>query len=204
MPITQSSASMTCTQQMVATIEATDTEGNATDPNTIVWTSSDEAVAVVVPEKGGLTCNVIAGSPGTCKVVVNANAGKGTKGTKPVLGILNLTVTSGELAGVKIETESPVEQGTAPDQGLPSRPPRPDQGLPSGGAHPDQGLPSGGARPDQGLPNAPARPDAGLPPVQGRPDQGLPNAPARPDQGLPSGSGRPDQGLPPTPEPKKK
>jgi len=192
MAVTQSSASMTVTQQMVATIEAVDTEGNPTDPNTIVWTSSDEAVAVVFAEPGGLSANIIAGAPGTCKVVVNANAGKGTKGTKPVLGVLNLTVTSGDVAGVTIKTETPVEQGTAPDQGLPSRPPRPDHGLPPGGAHPDQGLPSG-ARPDQGLPSGGAKPD-----------QGLPNAPARPDQGLPPSGGRPDQGLPPTPEPKKR
>ena len=186
---TQQSASMTCTQQLVAKIEASDTEGNPTDPNTIVWTSSDESVAVVVPEPGGLSANIIAGNVGNCKVVVNANAGKGGKGTKPVLGVLNLTVTSGDVAEVKITTEAPVEQGTAPSQGLPSRPARPDAGLPAGGAHPDQGLPSGGARPDQGLPSAGARLDQGLPTSPGHPEQGLPNAPARPDQGLPpSGS----------------
>ena len=122
---TQASASMTVTQQLVANIEAADTEGNPTDPNTVVWTSSDESVAVVVPQPGGLKCNIIAGAPGSCKVVVNANAGKGTQGTKPVLGVLNLTVTSGDVAEVKITTEKPVEQGTAPDQGLPIRPNRP-------------------------------------------------------------------------------
>ena len=51
---TQASASMTVTQQLVASIEASDTEGNPTDPNTVVWTSSDESVAVVVPQPGGL------------------------------------------------------------------------------------------------------------------------------------------------------
>jgi len=188
---TQASASMTVTQQLVAKIEATDTEGNPTDPNTVVWTSSDESVAVVVPQPGGLSASIIAGAPGECNVVVNANAGKGGKGTKPVLGILKLTVTSGDVAEVKITTEQPVEQGTAPDQGLPSRPARPDAGLPSGGARPDQGLPSGGHI-DAGLPNAPARPDAGLPNAPARPDQGLPNAPAKPDQGLPP-SGQPKQ-----------
>lgn len=187
---TQQSASMTVTQQMVASIEAKDTEGNPTDPNTIVWTSSDEAVAVVVPEPGGLSANIIAGNVGSCKVVVNANAGKGGKGTRPVLGVLNLTVTSGDVAEVKITTETPVEQGTAPDQGLPSRPARPSQGLPNTpGLRPDAGLPTQPGHPDAGLPNAPARPDAGLPTSPGHPEQGLPNAPARPDQGLPpSGS----------------
>jgi hypothetical protein len=150
---TQTSASMTCTQQMVVGIEATDTEKNPTDPNTIVWTSSDESVAVVVPNTGGLEANVIAGNVGTCKIVVNANAVKGGRGAKPVLGVLNLTVTSGDVAEVKIVCQPPVEQGTAIDNDLPTRP-----------ARPDAGLPSGGARPDQGLPNAPARPDQGLPP----------------------------------------
>lgn len=179
---TQSSASMTVTQQLVAKIEPTDTEGNPTDPNTVVWTSSDESIAVVVPQPGGLSASIIAGSVGECNVIVNANAVKGGKGAKPVLGVLKLTVTSGDVAEVKITTEAPVEQGTAPSQGLPSRPARPDAGLPSGGAHPDQGLPGG-------------RPD--------RPDQGLPNAPVRPDQGLPNAPAKPDQGLPPTAQPKK-
>lgn len=155
---------MTVTQQMVASIEARDTEKNPTDPNTVVWTSSDESVAVVVPQPGGLKANIIAGNVGTCKVVVNANAVKGGRGAKPVLGVLNLTVTSGDVAEVTIITEAPVEQGTAPDQGLPSRPARPDAGLPSGGARPDAGLPNAPVRPDAGLPNAPAKPDAGLPP----------------------------------------
>ena len=107
---TQSNASMTVTQQMVAKIESTDTEGNPTDPNTIVWTSSDESVAVVVPEPGGLSANIIAGAVGQCKVVVNANAAKGGKGTKPVLGVLSLNVTLGDVAEVKITTEAPVDQ----------------------------------------------------------------------------------------------
>ena len=191
---TQQSASMTCTQQLVAKIEASDTEGNPTDPNTIVWTSSDESVAVVVPEPGGLSANIIAGNVGSCKVVVNANAGKGGKGTRPVLGVLNLTVTSGDVAEVKITTEKPVEQGTAPDQGLPSRPARPDQGLPN-----TPGLGVGGQ-----LPTPPgARPDQGLPTSPGHPEQGLPNAPARPDQGLPNAPARPDQELPPSGSPKR-
>ena len=99
---TQSSASMTVTQQLVAKIEPKDTEGNPTDPNTVVWTSSDESIAVVVPQPGGLQANIIAGNVGSCKVVVNANAVKGGKGARPVLGILNLTVTSGDVAEVKI------------------------------------------------------------------------------------------------------
>jgi hypothetical protein len=172
---TQSSASMTVTQQLVASIEAKDTEGNPTDPNTIVWTSSDESIAVVVPQPGGLKANIIAGAPGECKVVVNANAVKGGKGAKPVLGILNLTVTSGDVAEVKIVTEKPVEQGTAPDAGLPSRPPRPGNALPT----------PPGSQPgiDNTLPGQPNYPSTGVPPA--RPDAGLPNAPARPDAGLP-------------------
>jgi hypothetical protein len=173
---TQSSASMTVTQQLVAKIEPKDTEGNPTDPNTVVWTSSDESIAVVVPQPGGLQANIIAGNVGSCKVVVNANAVKGGKGARPVLGILNLTVTSGDVAEVKIVTEAPVDQGTAPDQGLPSRPPRPSQGLP--GSQP--GI-------DNTLPGQPNIPSTGLPPnVAGQPlPEGPPN---RPDQGLPPGA----------------
>jgi hypothetical protein len=168
---------MTCTQQLVASINAKDTEGNPTDPNTIVWTSSDESVAVVVPQPGGLKANIIAGNVGECKVVVNANAVKGGKGARPVLGVLKLTVTSGDVASVEITTEKPVEQGTAPDAGLPSRPPRPGNALPPGGQI------------DNTLPSQPGRPDAGLPPSPGRPDAGLPNAPVRPDAGLPATPG---------------
>jgi hypothetical protein len=180
---TQTSASMTVTQQMVASIEAKDTEGNATDPNTVVWTSSDETIAVVVPQAGGLQASIIAGNVGNCKIVVNANATKGGKGARPVLGVLNLTVTSGDVADVAIKTEAPVEQGTAPDQGLPSRPPRPGNALP--GSQP--GI-------DNTLPTAPARPDAGLPGSQPGIDAGLPG-------GKPN---RPGQGLPETPEPKRR
>lgn len=165
MAISQTTASMTVTEQMVATIEPIDTEGNPTDPNTIVWTSSDESIAVVIPVQGGLNCNIIAGNVGECKVVVNANAVKGGKGAKPVLGVLALTVSSGDVAGVTIKTSPPVEQGTAPDQGLPSRPPRPNQGLPGSQPLPDQGLPAVPVRPDQGLPSGSGRPDQGLPPT---------------------------------------
>ena len=164
---TRSTASMTVTQQMVASIETADTEGNPTDPNTVVWTSSDESIAVVVPQPGGLSANIIAGNVGECKIVVNANAVKGGKGARPVLGVLNLTVTSGDVAEVKISTEAPVEQGTAPDQGLPSRPARPSQLPNQPGVGIDNTLPgTPGARPDQGLPTTPGvRPDQGLPPT---------------------------------------
>jgi hypothetical protein len=173
---TQTSASMTVTQQLVAKIEPKDTEGNPTDPNTVVWASSDESVAVVVPQPGGFQASIIAGNVGTCKVVVNANAVKGGKGAKPVLGILNLTVTSGDVAEVKIVTEAPVEQGTAPDQGLPSRP-----------ARPGNALPTPPATIDNTLPGQPALPSTGVPPnVAGQP---LPEGPPdRPNQGLPPGA----------------
>lgn len=177
---TRSRASMSCTQQLVAEIDSTDADGNPTDPNSIVWTSSDESVAVVVPVAGGLKAHIIAGNVGDCKVVVNANAVKGGKGAKPVLGVLDLTVHSGEVAEVKITTGTPVEQGTAPDNSLPSRPPRPNAGLPNAPV-----------RPDAGLPTQPGHPEAGLPWAPGRPDAGLPNAPAKPDAGLPSGGTKP-------------
>lgn len=163
---TRSRASMSCTQQLVAEIESKDADGNPTDPNTIVWTSSDESVAVVVPVAGGLKAHIIAGNVGDCKIVVNANAVKGGKGAKPVLGVLDLTVHSGEVAEVKITTGTPVEQGTAPDNSLPSRPPRPGNALPPGGTI-DNTLPTPPARPDAGLPWSPGRPDAGLPPSGG-------------------------------------
>jgi hypothetical protein len=201
---TQTSASMTVTQQMVASIEAKDTEGNPTDPNTVVWTSSDETIAVVVPQAGGYQASIIAGAPGQCKIVVNANATKGGKGARPVLGVLNLTVTSGDVAEVTIKTEAPVEQGTAPDQGLPSRPARPSQGLPSQPNLPNQGLPGSPNVPSTGVPpNLPGQALPGGPP--NRPDAGLPGSQPGIDAGLPEGRpNRPGQGLPPTPEPKRR
>lgn len=158
MPITQSKATMKCTEQMVAHFKGKDAESNPVDPASVVWTSSDESVATLVP--AGLDCHIIGGSPGECNVVGNGTSSGGKKG---VIGVLALTVTVGEVASGEITTEKPVDQGTAPDQGLPSRPPRPGQGLPSGPAFPSQGLPSGG-RPDQGLPSGGQKPDQGLPP----------------------------------------
>jgi hypothetical protein len=195
---------MTVTQQLVAKIEPTDTEGNPTDPNTVVWTSSDESIAVVVPQPGGLSANIIGGNVGSCKVVVNANAGKGTQGTKPVLGVLNLTVTSGDVAEVKITTEKPVEQGTAPDQGLPSRPPRPGNALPTPPNTIDNTLPGQPNYPTTGVPpNVAGQPLPGGPP--NRPNAGLPGDQPEIDAGLPAGRpNRPDAGLPPTPEPKRR
>jgi len=169
----ETKATMTATQQMVARFKGADSEGNPVDPNSVQWISSDETVATVSPEPDGMSCHIFGGVPGDCKVVANGTA---QSGKKPVIAVLALNVTPGEMAAGEITTEQPVEQGTAPDNSLPTRPPRPGHDLPN-----KPGVGVGGQ-----LPTPPgARPDAGLPTQPGHPEAGLPNAPARPDQGLP-------------------
>jgi hypothetical protein len=178
MEIAKSQAVMKCTEQLVAHFKGADGEGNAVDPNSVIWTSSDETVATLVPKEGGLDCHVIGGVPGECNVVANATQ---EGGKKAVASVLSLIVTVGEVESGTITTDPPVAQGSAPSQGLPSRPPRPNAGLPN----------TPGLKPDAGLPGA-GKPGGGL-----KPDTGLPSEPNKGE-----GIGRPDAGLPPTPAPK--
>lgn len=181
---------LTVTQQCTASIAPVDEKGNPATLAASVWTCSDETVATIVPSDDGLSCEIIAGAPGQCRVVCNADA-TADKGNRAMVALVQVTVVAGKAETIGMEVTDPVEQGTAPSQGLPSRPARPGNALPPSAGHPDAGLPPAGALPGHGLPNAPARPDAGLP-----------TAPARPDTGLPPDPAKPDAGLPPTAQPK--
>jgi len=102
-------ATLTATQQFTASINPKDRKGNPAEVQDVVWASSDETVATLVPSSDGKSCLVVAGAPGSGRVTVNADADLG-EGVSPLIGELEVTVTAGTATILEIAAGAPEEQ----------------------------------------------------------------------------------------------
>jgi hypothetical protein len=100
---------MTTTQEFTATINPTDVKGKpAPVDGEPVWASSNEAVASVVPNPGGMSAIVVAQAPGEYVISVSADADMGA-GITTITGQDTGTVSLGQATSVGI-TAGPVTE----------------------------------------------------------------------------------------------
>jgi uncharacterized protein YjdB len=100
---------MTTTQEFTATINPTDAKGKpAPVDGEPVWASSNEAVASVVPNPGGMSALIVAQAPGEYVVSVSADADLGA-GITTITGQDTGTVSLGQATSVGI-TAGPVTE----------------------------------------------------------------------------------------------
>lgn len=101
---------MTTTQQFTASINPTDRRGKPApvQPDSVVWASSNEAVASVVPNPGGMSALVVAQAVGDYVVSVAADADLG-EGVITIVGQDSGSVSQGTAVSVGI-TAGPVEE----------------------------------------------------------------------------------------------
>lgn len=101
---------ITDSQKATLAIKPKTKKGNdATLDGPPAWASSDETIATVVADEGGLSATLTAVRPGTCDVTVTGDADLG-EGTKPIVGTLAVSVTPGEAVQIDIEAGEPVDQ----------------------------------------------------------------------------------------------
>lgn len=101
---------LTDSQNAVLTIAPVDKKGApATLDGVPVWASSDETIATVAADPGGLTATLTAVRPGTCGVTVTGDADLG-EGTTPIVGSLDVEVTPGQAVQISIAASDPTEQ----------------------------------------------------------------------------------------------
>jgi hypothetical protein len=109
-------------QKVSLTIQPVDKKGKpAPVDGAPVWASSDETVITVVPADDGLSAVASAVAPGSCRVVVTADADLGS-GVTPLTGTLDFTVTGGQAATISIVAGTPEDQDTPPVPAPPQNP----------------------------------------------------------------------------------
>lgn len=102
---------LTDTQKVTLTIQPVDAKGYPARLDGVpVWTVSDTAVANLVPSVDGLSCEVLAGFPGTAQVVVEADADLDEGEVRVLQGTLDLIVEAGEAVNLTVTAGVPTEQ----------------------------------------------------------------------------------------------
>ena len=94
-------------QQVALSLHATDAKGfvvNEPGDVTLAWSSSDDTVVSVQPAADGLSCEAVAGNPGSALVNV-------TDGTRT--GSLAFDVTAGDVSAITVEAGTPEDQPPA-------------------------------------------------------------------------------------------
>ncbi len=101
---------ITTTQQFLASIDPRDRKGKPApvEPGSVVWASSNEAVASVVPQGDGVSALVVAQGIGDYVVSVAADADLG-EGVLTIVGQDSGSVAQGSAVSVGITT-GPVEE----------------------------------------------------------------------------------------------
>ena len=101
---------MTTTQQFTATLNPTDRKGKPApvEPGSVVWASSNEAVASVVPSADGMSALIVAQAVGDYSISAAADADLGA-GVTTIVGQDTGTVTLGTATSVGL-TAGPVEE----------------------------------------------------------------------------------------------
>jgi uncharacterized protein YjdB len=94
--------------QVRASIQPVDAEGNPAKVDGIpTWSSSDKSIVDVTNvATDGLSANVMAIAPGSGQINVVADADLG-EGSKPIRGVLDVSVTAGEAVSFQISTSEP-------------------------------------------------------------------------------------------------
>ena len=106
-------ADLTATQQVTASLVFKDRKGNVVANPEMdgvpAWTTSDETVATVVPSADGLSALIVAGAPGSGRVVAQVDVDLG-EGQNLLIGTLDVNVTPGAASVVALEAGTPEEQ----------------------------------------------------------------------------------------------
>ncbi len=101
---------LTDSQNAVLSIKPVDKKGaDAALDGVPVWASSDETIATVAADVGGLSATLTAVRPGTCSITVTGDADLG-EGTTPIVGTLDVEVTPGQAVQIQIAAGEPTEQ----------------------------------------------------------------------------------------------
>ncbi len=96
--------SLSSIQKCVVSITPVDKKGHPASIDGVpVWTVSADGIVSLFPAPDGLSCEIVAETPGSCQVNVSADADLGS-GVKTITGTLDVTVTASEAAGFTINT----------------------------------------------------------------------------------------------------
>ena len=102
---------LTATQKVSCSIDPRDSKGNKAPVDGVPqWSSSDPAVATVVPSADGLSADVLAAGVGTAQIQVVADADLDVGETRELTGTLDIEVKPAEAVTLGITAGAPVEQ----------------------------------------------------------------------------------------------
>lgn len=102
---------LTDTQKATCTIDPRNAKGNPAPVDGVPqWSTSNPAVATVIPAVDGLSADVVAVSVGTTQISVIADADLDVGEIREITGTLDVTVKASEAVTMGITAGTPVEQ----------------------------------------------------------------------------------------------
>ncbi len=102
---------LTDSQKATLSIQPKDKKGaDAALDGAPVWASSDETIATVEADEGGLSATLTAVRPGSCTVTATADADITPDGVASINGSLTVNVTAGQAVQIDITAGAPVDQ----------------------------------------------------------------------------------------------
>lgn len=105
---------MTSTQQCLLTMQPLDAKGNPAKVDGVPeWTTSNPAVCSINPAPDGITAMCVATDLGDTQVSCTADADLGA-GTRPITGILDVSIRPAEAVSIGIVAGTPEEQQAPP------------------------------------------------------------------------------------------
>lgn len=96
-------------QEVVLSYTATSKAGNPASVENATWASSDPSVVVTASADGSTATAAAAGPLGTATVTLSGDADLG-EGVKPVTGVIDIQVVTGDAAIFNITAGEPTEQ----------------------------------------------------------------------------------------------
>lgn len=101
---------LTNTQKVLVSVHPVDAKGfDALVEGPPSWVVGDESVAQFLVNPDGMSGEVVAGFPGVTQLTLTCDADLG-EGVTEIMGILDITVVSGQAVSLRIDVGVPTEQ----------------------------------------------------------------------------------------------